>query len=135
MTRAVLVAALCGLAPAVAACGGDETTRSESRPPVPLNVSVQIGAERVSASPARLGAGPITLLVNNQDRVQHSLTIDGPRVRQTVGPVSPKDTATLKVTVQPGTYELSAGDGAALEPARLLVGPERQSSQNELLLP
>ena len=67
--------------------------------------------------------------------MQHTVTIDGPRVRQTVGPIAPEDTATLKVTVEPGEYELAVEKGASLTPAKLTVGPERQSAQNQLLTP
>jgi hypothetical protein len=133
---ALLVAALL-VAPALlsSGCGGDDDARSENRPPIPINISVQIGLQKISASPAKFGAGPITLLITNQARVQHTVTIDGPRVRQTVGPIAPEDTATLKVTVQPGEYEVSGEKNAALAPAKLVVGPERPSAQNQLLTP
>ena len=63
------------------------------------------------------------------------LTIDGPRLRQSLGPINPEDTATLKVTVQPGQYTLAADQSSGLSPARLNVGPKRPSAQNTLLLP
>ena len=102
---------------------------------MPINVSVQLGARTVTASPAKFGAGPITLLVANQSGASQTVTIDGPRVRQSVGPINPEDTATLKVSVLPGDYTLSAAEAAGLRPAKLTVGPNRPSGQNTLLLP
>ena len=102
---------------------------------MPINVSVQLGARKVTVSPAQFGAGPITLLVANQSGASQTVTIDGPRVRQSIGPINPEDTATLKVSVQPGAYTLAAAQAAGLRPARLTVGPPRPSAQNTLLLP
>ena len=129
-----LALGLCAAAILVAACGEDDD-RNANRPPVPINVSVQLGADKVTASPAKFGAGPITLLVANQSGASQTVTIDGPRVRQSVGPINPEDTATLKLTVQPGDYTLGADEAAGLRPARLTVGTKRPSGQNTLLLP
>jgi len=122
------------LAIALAACG-ESDDRNQNRPPVPINVSVQLGTKKVTASPAKFGAGPITLLVANQSGASQTVTIDGPRVRQSVGPINPEDTATLKVSVQPGDYTLAAAEAGGLRPAKLTVGPKRPSGQNTLLLP
>jgi hypothetical protein len=132
--RAVPALGLCAIALTLAACGGNDD-RNANRPPVPINISVQLGARKVSVSPAKFGAGPITLLVANQSGAAQTLTIDGPRVRQAVGPINPEDTATLKVTVRPGQYSISADEAAGLRPAELTVGPQRSSAQNTLLLP
>ena len=131
----VLAAALFGFVLALSACGGGDDNRNKTRPPVPINISVELGANRVTASPAKFGAGPITLLVSNQSTASQTLTIDGPRVRQSVGPINPEDTATLKVTVGSGEFALAADEASGLKPAKLEVGPERVSAQNQLLLP
>jgi hypothetical protein len=125
---------LCTCAIALGGCGGSDD-RNASRPPVPINVSVQLGARKVTVSPAQFGAGPITLLVANQSGASQSVTIDGPRVRQSVGPINPEDTATLKVSVLPGEYTLAVAQAAGLRPAKLAVGPPRPTAQNTLLLP
>ena len=49
-------------------------------------------------------------------------------------PISPRDTATLKADVTPGRYTVHVG-GGAIRAARLRVGPERASAQNDLLQP
>lgn len=125
---------LCACTVTLGACGGSDD-RNANRPPVPINVSVQLGARKVTVSPAQFGAGPITMLVANQSGASQTVTIDGPRVRQSVGPINPEDTATLKVTVQPGEYTLAAAQAAGLRSAKLAVGPPRPSGQNTLLLP
>jgi hypothetical protein len=132
--RALPMLALCGAALLASSCGSNDD-RNANRPPVPINISIQLGAQKVTVSPAKFGAGPITLLVANQSGASQTLTIDGPRVRQSVGPINPEDTATLKVTVQPGQYTVATDESAGLRPARLAVGPERASGQNTLLLP
>jgi hypothetical protein len=132
--RVALGAALAALALALAACGSSDN-RNANRPPVPINISVQIGTKKVTVSPAKFGAGPITMLVANQSGASQTLTLDGPRVRQSVGPINPEDTATLKVDVQPGDYTLAADETAGLQSTHLTVGPKRPSGQNTLLLP
>jgi hypothetical protein len=127
---------LLGLVLVLSGCGGDDEGRaSKLRPPSPIQISVVIGENSVSASPRKFGAGPISLLTSNQSRASHTLTISGPRLEQSVGPINPQDTALLRVTVQPGQYSLSADDSAVVRSARLTVGPKRPSAQNQLLQP
>ena len=102
---------------------------------MPVNVSVLVGPQRITASPDEIGAGPATLLIANQSGASQTLTIDGPRLQRTVGPIPPQDTATVKVTVQTGDYGISADEAAGVRDATLTVGPPRESAQNELLLP
>jgi hypothetical protein len=133
-TGAVVAVAL-GLALLASGCGGDDEARSKERPAVPVNVSVLIGPERITASPDELGAGPVTFLIANQSGASQTLTIDGPRLQRTAGPIPPQDTATIKVDVQTGDYNISADEAAGVKPATLTVGPPRDSAQNQLLLP
>jgi hypothetical protein len=130
----MLVVVAAGMLPAFG-CGGDDERANALRPPVPINVAVEIGDARVSASPRRFGAGPITIIASNQSGASRRLTIDGPRLRQSVGPINPQDTATLKVTVNPGSYTISADGTAGPKPAAITVGPKRPSAQNQLQLP
>jgi hypothetical protein len=116
-------------------CGGGGERANALRPPAPIVVAVEIGDARVSASPRRFGAGPISIVASNQSGASRRLTIDGPRLRQSLGPINPQDTATLKVTVNPGSYTISADGAGGPKPAELTVGPKRPSAQNQLLLP
>jgi hypothetical protein len=134
-SRALAAVALLALAATAAGCGGDDEARSDERPPVPINISVNLNQEGITASPASFGAGPITLLVANQSGASQTLTIDGPRLRRSVGPINPQDTATVRLRVEPGEFTVSAAESAGLREATLRVGPERPSAQNDLLLP
>lgn len=116
-------------------CGSDNEARSEERPPVPINISVSVDDDRITTSPSEFGAGPITLLIANQSGAAQTLTLDGPRLRRSVGPINPQDTASVRLTVQQGDYTLSAEESSGLREATLKVGPERPSAQGDLLLP
>ena len=41
----------------------------------------------------------------------------------------------MKLDLEQGDYTVSAGDTSARDDASSIVGPERKSSQNDLLLP
>jgi hypothetical protein len=41
----------------------------------------------------------------------------------------------VRLRVEPGEYSVSAAESAGLREAKLVVGPERPSAQNDLLLP
>jgi hypothetical protein len=134
-TNAAVLAALLTLPLVAYGCGNNDERTSNLRPPTPINVSVKIGDDRVSASPTKFGAGPIVLIASNQSSASHSLTIEGPQLKQSVGPINPQDTATLKVTVGPGEHTLSTEDAQGVEQASLNVGPKRPSAQNKLQQP
>ena len=133
--RALALAALVALACVAAGCGSDDEARSEERPPAPINISVNVDEKGITASPDRFGAGPITLLIANQSGAAQTLTLEGPRLRRSAGPINPKDTATVRLRVLPGEHTISAEESAGLREARLQVGPVRPSAQNDLLLP
>lgn len=133
--RALAVIALALLAAIGTGCGSDDEARSEERPAVPINVSVSLDEQGITASPASFGAGPITLLIANQSGAAQTVTLDGPRLRRSVGPINPQDTATVRLRVQQGEHTLSAEESAGLREATLTVGPARPSAQNDLLLP
>ena len=127
---------------ALGGCGSSSADyENEARPPGPIIVTGYIDDQRVSVSPRTFGAGPISLIVTNQTGAAQRVTLEsagatgsGPGIRQVTAPISPQDTATLKVDVKPGSYSVHvAGDG--IRAARLRVGPERESAQNDLLQP
>jgi hypothetical protein len=136
-SRAASVAALVAAA-GLAGCGDDDDYANDPRPPAPIVVTAAIGPERVSVSPARFGAGPITLVVTNQTRAAQRLTLvsggSGPGIRQQTGPINPSETASLKVDVDQGTYDVGV-TGGGIDAATLRVGTARPSAQNDLLQP
>ena len=125
--------------PLVAGCGGDDFER-KPRPPVPIELTGVIQEDKVTVSPSRnIGAGPFVITISNQTDAEHTVTLEGETVRERVGPINPLDTATIQKTLRPGSYEVRAGSEVAvpteIAPADLVVGPERESSSNDTLLP
>jgi hypothetical protein len=127
----------------VAGCGSSSHTyKNTSRPPSPIVISASIDDHRVQISPKKLGAGPITLVITNQSTAPQQVTLEtsdtpgsgpGEKAVQT-GPISPRETAQVSADVQQGTYALHVG-GNGVRAARLVVGKQRPSSQNDLLQP
>ena len=131
--------AACGAAAALVGCGSTSNYANLPRPPAPITVTAAIINGHVLVSPARFGAGPITLVVTNQTPRSQELTFETSElggtqsgVRQASGPINPQSTATLKADVRQGSYILR---GRGVRPARIVVGPKRQSAQNDLLQP
>lgn len=125
-----MAAALAALA--VAGCGRDDF-ENEPRPPVPIDVSVKLGNKAVVVSPAEFGAGIANFTIANLGSVPASFVIDGPIAAESEE-IAPGDTAVLNAELPSGEYEAVAR-GTDNEPFAFDVGPERESAQNELLLP
>jgi hypothetical protein len=127
---------------ALGGCGSSSADyENNPRPPGPIVITGYVDDQRVSVSPRTLGAGPISLIVTNQTGASQRVTLEsagvtgsGPGIKQVTAPISPQDTATLKVDVKPGSYSVHVA-GDAIRAARLKVGPERESAQNDLLQP
>ena len=144
-TRWQAAVALCAIAATAAASGCGSSSgnyKNTPRPPTPLVVSASINNQRVAVSPRKFGGGPITLVITNQSSSKQQVTLEtdggpgsgpGSRPVQT-GPINPRETASVKAEVKQGTYALRV-DGDGVAPARLVVGRERPTSQNELLQP
>jgi hypothetical protein len=133
------------VATGLAGCGGDDF-ENRPRPPAPVTLTgvVQERGVTVDRLPSNRGAGPFLITISNQTDRAHILTLagdpaGGDSVEQTVGPVQPQDTATIQVTLAPGTYAVRAGSPKAvakeIPPAKLKIGPPRDSSSDEVLLP
>lgn len=132
---ALALAVTCALLAAGAAgCGGDEEIASEPRPPAPTEVTASIKDRAVDVSPAQVGAGIANITVANLTNDPVRLTLTGP-VDDATEEIAPRATARLRTDLEPGTYQVTAGEGSNARPSRLEVGPARPSAQNELLLP
>jgi hypothetical protein len=125
----------------LAGCGGSSSYKNEPRPPAPIILTASIDDQRVSVSPRSVGAGPISLIVINQTSTSQRVTVEsankagtGPGIKQQTAPISPRDTATLKVQVTPGRYTVHVGPDS-IAAAHLHVGRVRASAQNDLLQP
>jgi hypothetical protein len=122
------------------ACG-DEDFANDPRPPAAVELTGVIKEDGISISPRREGAGPIRITIANQTDRAHTVTLEGENLVERVSAVQPQDTATIQKTLEQGTYEVRAGSSRAVDiedqipPARLIIGPQRASSSNDLLLP
>jgi hypothetical protein len=135
------VRACAGLAVAaalIAGCG-DEDFKNEARAPVRVALTGVIQDDKVTVSPAKIGAGPVEITISNQTDSERTITLEGESITEEQGPVQPGDTATIQRTLAPGEYEVRAGSKRAvrkeIQPAVLRIGKERENSNNELLQP
>jgi hypothetical protein len=140
--RKVMVGALCAAMLGVAGCGSASGYRDRPRPPAPINVAVSLTNDRVRISPARIGAGPVVLLVANEGDTSRDLTLAPPSgshrscvaANASSGPINPQGTARVTVDLRQGDCIVGVRD-AGLRPALLVVSAERTSAQAELLQP
>jgi hypothetical protein len=134
-TTALLVTA--ALALLGSGCGDD--FKNEPRQPVPIELTGVIQPSKVTVSPNKVGAGPVAITISNQTDEAYTVLLEGASVREQVGPVNPRDTATIQTTVKQGSYEVrvaSEGGGAvSIRPAELKVGAPRNNSNDKVLLP
>ncbi len=131
--RRTLLALSVGLAALiVAGCGRDDFD-NDPRPPVPAEITVKIGDGGVTVSPSEFGAGLVNFTIANFEDSPAVLQIEGP-VDAVSDEVPPNGNAQLKTEIETGEYEASA-DGVEARPFAFTVGEERESGQNDLLLP
>jgi hypothetical protein len=135
----------------VAGCGGGTHFANHDRPPAPVNLTVYINDQRVSVSPASVGAGPVVFIITNQASNAESLAVSSSASSSAkpladTGPISPQATAQLTVNLNnPGQYtvgiapnsstEAAAATPTGIQPARFHVGSPRASSNNEVQQP
>jgi hypothetical protein len=132
--RLFLPAGVAVLALAAAGCGAEDHP-NEPRPPKPIEVTAQVDNKRVTVSPDKFGAGLAIFTISNQSDSETSLTLEGPIEDESV-PILPGNvTDTFKVAMETGDYVVGAGTDSSAAPAEVRVGPERPSSQDDLLLP
>ena len=125
----------------VGGCGGGEDFENKPRPPAPIQLTGVITDSSVTVEPNKLGAGPVSILIVNNSKQSHTITLEGGphNTTEEVGPVNPRDTARVQESLEEGTYTVKAGSDAAaqraIKPATLTIGPKRESSSGQVLLP
>jgi hypothetical protein len=129
---ALAATALLGLV--AVGCGGSDDFENEPRPAAPIEITASIKDRSVDVSPSGVGAGLATFTISNQSRDPARFTLSGP-TDDASDEIPPGGVTSLKTTLEEGTYEASAGEDGPGRPAPLEVGPPRETSQNELLLP
>jgi hypothetical protein len=137
--RAAATAIAGAFALPAAACGTTEQRKNEPRPPARIVVTGSISPDRVSISPRRFGAGPVSLIVANLTDTPQQVTLETtdrrkPGVRQETAPINPRDTAELRADLSTGRYLVKVS-GGGIASATIRVGRRRRSAQNDLLQP
>jgi len=132
--RIALPAGLAALGLLAAGCGAEDHP-NEPRPPSPIEITARVDEDVVDISPNEFGAGLAVFSISNQSDGVVELTLDGP-VAATSQPIEPGSvTDDFKVDLQEGAYEVTGGLESDAKPTELLIGPERPSAQDQLLLP
>jgi len=139
MPKAIMAVLGCAVLLTIAGCGDDGSYANNPRPPSPLSVTAAVTPSGISVSPARIGAGPIMLIVANLTRSSQVVSLTpvtsaggGPAAAST-GPINPQGTASLQYDATQGEYQVRGAHGVA--PTVLQVGPPRPSAQDQLLEP
>jgi len=130
--RGMIAVAVAAAAVTLGACGREDF-ENEPRPPLPFDVSVELNEDEVILSPKTFGAGIATFTIVNLTDEPTSFSIDGPTVDES-DEVPPGATDTLKTEVVTGDYE-GVAEGNASKPFEFEVTAERESAQDNLLLP
>lgn len=131
-----------GVALLAVGCGSSEEYANDLRPPAAISIGISIKDDGVHLSPARVGAGPATLIVTNLTARSRDLLLRGDDgatrgcvdVDTTSGPINPRGTAKLQLVLREGSCRVGTRGGGTT-PARLLVGGQRPTAQAELLQP
>lgn len=141
-----------------AGCGA-ESHPNDQRPEPPLRVSVTVTPKAVTVQPPAVGVGPaptqqipqnknhpqppikgahgpltVSIVIANQTRANSKLVLRGPRDVSSVA-IPPGSPATLQTDLPTGTYAVAAANLPGARLGKLVVGPYRASSQNDVLLP
>jgi hypothetical protein len=131
----VVLAGLC------AGCGDSASYANADRPPAPISISIAVSGKRIAVAPDRVGAGPVLLLIANESGRSRDVTLRAAGGGRSCvvddassGPINPEDAARISLGLVEGTCEVGVADGT-IAPARLTVGRERRSAQQDLLQP
>ncbi len=158
MSAATVICALGAVALVVAGCGV-ESHPNGPRPQPPTRVSVAISDGAITVQPPRIAIGPeptqqipqnqhagqprvdsdrplnVVFVAANLTGVDSHLQVQGSGKDLTSKPLYRNNNVTMQAILPTGVYRISAADLPSAKPAKLVVGPYRTSSQNDVLLP
>jgi len=141
-----------------AGCGA-ETHANDPRPQPPTRVSVTVSDGQVTVRPRRVAVGPeptqqipqnahasqppvrsnaplnVVLVAANLTSVDSHLRLRGGGKDLTSKPLYANNNIDMQAILPTGVYRVSAADIPSAKPAKLVVGPYRTSSENDVLLP
>lgn len=115
-----------------AGCGAEEFP-NDPRPPAPVELSAKVDDRKVTVVPDEVGAGLATFTISNQSDDAVTLAFDGPTDVGT-DEIPAGGVGAVQFMLETGTYEIEA-NVPTISDGAMVVGPERPSAQNDLLLP
>ena len=130
---AAAIAGLAAGAVVVAGCGSEDFP-NEPRPPAPVELSARIDNGGVEVAPGEIGAGLATITISNQADDDVTLNFAGPGDDRETNQIPAGGVSSIKLALEQGDYVVEP-DVSSISSGNLAVGPERESAQNELLLP
>jgi hypothetical protein len=140
-----------------AGCGAEEHP-NEGRPQPPTRISVTVTPKAITVQPPRIAFGPepsqqipqnqhagqpqvkstapvdIVFVSANLTDFDSKLEVRGPKNAKSDALVANGNNSLL-ASLPTGVYRVSAADIPGAKPVRFTVGPYRNSSENDLLLP
>ncbi|HKB50534.1 MAG TPA: hypothetical protein VKC63_03790 [Solirubrobacterales bacterium] len=155
---AALSCALGALALLGAGCGAEEHV-NDPRPQSPTRVSVAISDGAITVQPPRIAIGPeptqqipqnqhagqpavrsnaplnVVFVTANLTNVDSRLEVHGSGKSYSSKPLYANANGTLQAILPTGVYRIGAAGIPGAKPAKLVVGPRRTSSENDVLLP
>ena len=90
---------------ALLAAIGLTTAPVQRAPGTPAAVSAKLSEWKVELSEATIAAGPVTFTVTNAGSIPHAFEVEGAGIERETELIQPGSTATLTLTLKPGTYE------------------------------
>lgn len=142
-TRTVGALSAAVLAICATGCGSSGSSYANApRPPAPVTLSIVVADGRIAISPDHVGAGPTLLLIANESTRSRDVTLTPAlgsgrgcvTADTSSGPIAPQGSARIKLPLVEGVCAIGV-TGGDLPPARLVVGPQRASGQDDLLQP
>src|SRR5207244_1739170 len=97
-SRNVALVLLAGVALATAA--------AHRAPGTPAAVTAKLSEWKVELSEATIAAGPVSFTVTNAGSIPHAFEVEGQGIERETDLIQPGSSATLTLTLTPGTYEV-----------------------------
>ena len=72
----------------------------------PVAVNVRLSEWKVELSQRPIAAGPVTFAITNTGSIPHAFEVEGQGIEKATEVIMPGSSATLKITLKPGNYEL-----------------------------
>lgn len=115
---------------------GAEYHPNDPRPPAGIELSGKIDNKRVVIAPSKVGGGLATVTFSNQsdDDVAVEFIDSTGRPAASTTEIAAGGVDTLQINLTSSDYELLPSV-STIDSGTLVVGPERPSAQNDLLLP